>query len=168
MNHELVALAAATEDDREFSYQVKKAAEGAYIAAIWGWDEALQRHFQAEDWAARRPDIITYGGTPVGTLYAREEDGCMQIRQFFILPGYQNQGIGSCLLRRILAKADTDGMVSKVGFLEGNRVELLYRRFGFRLTGRQDRFCFMERRPQHGSKRGAPHGRAADGAPSDR
>lgn len=38
-------IAAARARDREFSYQVKKLAEGAYITELWGWDEAVQREW---------------------------------------------------------------------------------------------------------------------------
>ena len=148
MDPNLVTLTPATDDDRDFSYQVKKAAEGDYIAAIWGWDEDFQRRFHARDWEERRPDIIRYDGQPIGTLYAREEEDGLHIRQFFILPEWQNKGIGSLLLRRILAKADREGLVAKGAFLVGNRVESLYRRFGFRLTSQRDSYCFMERQPQ--------------------
>ena len=142
-----VALVPATVADQEFAYQVKKAAEGADIAALWGWNESVQRQYQARDWAEKRPDIITCDGKPVGTLYARVEDGALQIRQFFIHPQYQNRGIGSRLLRRVLDRADADNRRAAVAHLVGNRVESLYRRFGFRTVRRENKFCFMEREP---------------------
>ncbi len=147
MDPNLVTLTPATDDDRGFSYQVKKAAEGDYIAAIYGWDEEYQKRFHGRDWEERRPDIIRYDGRRIGTLYAREEEDGLHIRQLFIMPEWQGKGIGSCLLRRILAEADSRGLVTKLAFLEGNRVESLYRRFGFRLTSRRDNNCFMEREP---------------------
>jgi GNAT superfamily N-acetyltransferase len=150
MDLDRVKTVPAAEEDQEFSYQVKKAAEGAYIAAIWGWDEHLQKEFHARDWEQKRPDIIEYDGTQIGTLYARNEEGCLHIRQFFILPEYQNRGIGSALLRRALAEADAAGRVTKVAFLAGNRVERLYDRFGFRLMSQRDHYCYMEREPQRG------------------
>ena len=148
MDPNLISIDAATEKDREFSYQVKKAAEGSYITAIWGWDEEEQRRFHARAWEERRPDIIRYEGERIGTLYAREEEGALHIRQFFILPEWQNKGIGSLLLRRVLSHADRIGAVARVTFLKGNRVEALYGRFGFRLTLQRDHFCFMERQPE--------------------
>jgi GNAT superfamily N-acetyltransferase len=140
-----VTVMAGTDDDREFSFQVKKAAEGDYITAIWGWDEDFQRAFHATDWEERRPGIVRYQGKRVGTVYVREEQGVLHLRQFFMHPDYQNRGIGSELLRRAVAQADASGLVTRVAFLEGNRVKSLYERFGFRPTGRRDKYCFMER-----------------------
>ena len=148
MDLNLVTLTSATDDDRDFSYQVKRAAEGDYIAAIWGWDDEVQRAFHARAWEGRHPDVIRYNGQRIGTLFAREEEDGLHIRQFFILPEWQSKGIGSFLLRRILTKADRKGLVAKCAFLKGNRVKSLYKRFGFHLTLQRDNYCFMERKPQ--------------------
>lgn len=156
MDPQEVTVAPATEDDREFSYQVKKAAEGSYIAAIWGWDEDFQRAFHAKDWQESRPDIIFCQGSRVGTIYVRQEEGTIHIRQFFILPAWQNRGIGSELLGRVVAKADSLGLVTKVAFLEGNRVRSLYERFGFRFTEQRDKYCLMERAPKQSSQQRTP------------
>ncbi|MCK5035427.1 MAG: hypothetical protein KAS73_06015 [Candidatus Sabulitectum sp.] len=49
MNEELIVLSPVTDEDIEFSYQVKKAAEGELILSTFGWDEALQRDFHKRD-----------------------------------------------------------------------------------------------------------------------
>jgi len=100
MDPDEIAIGTATEDDREFSYQVKKAAEGDYIKTIWDWDEDKQRKFHTKNWQEKRPDIIVYEGNRIGTVYIRQEEGIFHIRQFFILPEYQNRGLGTEILRR--------------------------------------------------------------------
>ena len=42
-----VVLRPATPADSEFCYQLHKAAMGDYVAAIWGWDEQVQRGLHA-------------------------------------------------------------------------------------------------------------------------
>jgi hypothetical protein len=37
----------ATTADSEFCFQLHKAAMGAYISAVWGWDDAVQHDFHA-------------------------------------------------------------------------------------------------------------------------
>ena len=95
INFSLIKLIPAEESHREFSYQVKKAAEGDYITQLWGWDEKAQRDFHTSDWQQKRPSIILYDNKPIGTIYILENDDYIQIGQFFILPEYQNKGIGS-------------------------------------------------------------------------
>ena len=138
----LIKLAPATENDLEFSYQVKKAAEGEYIKKIWGWDESLQRRFHKKAWNENRPAIIKFAGKSIGTLSVVENEKHVQIGQFFILPEYQRKGIGSYLLRGILQKADDSRLVSRVAFLKGNPVESLYKRNDFHLVDETETHCF--------------------------
>ncbi len=143
-----LTVVAASDDDMEFSFQVKKAAEGALIACHFGWDEAGQREYHANEWRQKRPDVILLDGSPIGTIRVRIEDGCMHIGQFFILPEYQGRGLGTRLLAEALLRADAERVPARLAFLEGNRAESLYRRFGFEVTDRQGKLCYMERPPR--------------------
>ena len=90
----MIKIIPADEPHCEFSYQVKKAAEGDYITELFGWDEKVQIRFHAEAWQRQKPDIITYAGKPIGTIAVTETANYIEIGQFFILPAYQNKGIG--------------------------------------------------------------------------
>ena len=147
-----LSVVSASDADYEFSYQVKKLAQGPHITERWGWDEDKQRRFHRKAWEEERPDVITYQEEQIGTITVLKENNCVRVAQFFILPEYQRQGIGSFLLEGILKNADTAGKLSKVTFLEGSPVESLYRRYGFNLVEQGDGFCFMER-PSSESKR---------------
>ena len=143
-----IELVPAADADCEFAYRVKVAAEEELITSIFGWDEAKQRAFHAEAWAQHRPDVILYNGERIGTITIGEEHAAITVKQFFILPAYQNRGIGSCLLRRVLARADREGKLVRLAYLTGNRAESLYRRHGFVITGEAGHFTRMERRPR--------------------
>ncbi len=143
----LITLISADETHREFSYQVKKAAEGEYITLMFGWDEDVQRDFHAGAWQQQRPEIITYDGKPIGTIATIESEDCIDIGQFFILPDYQNKGIGTHLLKSILDKADRLGKNVTLKFLKNNRVKSLYARHGFRLVRTGEAAHHMERTP---------------------
>ena len=147
IEYSLIRLIPSEELHREFSYQVKKAAEGDYIAQIWGWDENFQRDFHAEVWQQKRPDIVTYDNKPIGTISIIENEDYIEIRQFFLLPEYQRQGIGSYLLKRILDKADRSGLITRLAYLKNNPVVSLYKRHGFQISDVIENFCFMERKP---------------------
>ena len=142
----LIKLIPADETHREFSYQVKKAADGEYITSMFGWDESVQRGFHARAWQEQRPDIISYDGKPIDTIAAIESEDCIEIKQFFILPGYQSKGIGACLLKSILDQADRLGKNVTLRFLKGNPVKSLYVRNGFRVVDTDEILCHMERR----------------------
>ncbi len=143
----LVRLIPGDETYREFSYQVKKAAEGEYIALMFDWDEDVQRGFHAKAWQEQKPDIIAYDGKPIGTIATTESEDCIEIGQFFILPEYQNKGIGTYLLKNILEKADQLGMNVTLRFLRNNQVKSLYVRNGFRIVDTSETMHYMERKP---------------------
>jgi GNAT superfamily N-acetyltransferase len=146
IHYSLIKLIPADETHKEFSYQVKKAAEGEYITHMFGWDEDVQQDFHAKAWQEQKPDIITYDGKPIGTVATIEREDCIEIGQFFILPEYQNKGIGTHLLKDILDRADQLGKAITLKFLKNNRVESLYVRHGFRLVCTSKVAHHMERK----------------------
>jgi len=148
----LIRLIPADETHREFSYQVKKAAEGEYITLMFGWDEDVQRDFHARAWRQQKPDIIAYDGKPIGTIATIESEDCIELGQFFILPDYQNKGIGTYLLKSIIDKADQSGRNVTLKFLKNNPVESLYVRHGFRLVHTSEVAHHMEREMGGGSR----------------
>ena len=142
----LIKLIAGDETYKEFSYQVKKAAEGEYITSMFGWDENVQRSYHSKAWQQQKPDIITYDGKPVGTIATIESEDCIEVGQFFILPEYQNKGIGTYLLKSILEKADQLGMNVTLRFLKNNPAKSLYVRNGFRIVDTSEILYYMERK----------------------
>ena len=147
IDYSLIRLIPADETYREFSYQVKKAAEGEYITSMFGWDEDVQRDFHDKAWQQQKPDIMTYNGRLIGTVATIESEDCIEIGQFFILPEYQRKGIGTHFLESILDKADQLGKNVVLKFLKSNPVESLYVRNGFRLVDTDEILHYMERKP---------------------
>ena len=147
IDYSLIKLIPADETHREFSYQVKKAAEGEYITLMFGWDEKVQRDFHAKAWHQHRPDIITYDGKPIGTIATIESEHCVEIGQFFILPDYQNKRIGTHLLKSILDKTDQSGKNVMLCFMKNNPVKSLYTRNGFRFVRTDEILYYMKRKP---------------------
>jgi len=148
----LIKLIPADETYRGFSYQAKKAAEAEYIALMFGWDEDVQRGFHDKAWQQQKPDIITYDGKLIGTIATIESEDCIEIGQFFILPDYQNKGIGTYLLKNILDKADQLGRNVRLKFLKNNPVKSLYVRNGFRVVDTNQIMHYMERKPTGNKK----------------
>jgi GNAT superfamily N-acetyltransferase len=143
----LIRLIPGDETHREFSYQVKKVAEGEYITSMFGWDEDVQRDYHDKAWQQQKPDVITYDGKLIGTIATIESEDCIEVGQFFILPEYQNKGIGTYLLKSILDKADRLGRNVALKFLKNNPAKSLYVRNGFRLVDTSDVAYHMERNP---------------------
>ena len=88
--------------------------------------------------------IIEYDGRPVGTILVRKDDG-YYIGRFFIHPECQRQGIGTHLLKKVLAEADERGQVVTLKFLKNNPVKSLYERLEFRFVRQEGNVVCMER-----------------------
>jgi ribosomal protein S18 acetylase RimI-like enzyme len=135
----------ATSNDSSFSYAVKRAALGDYVAQVWGWDETVQQNYHAADWAAHRPDIVELDDIPIGTLEVVEHHDHLYIGEFYLLPQYQRRGIGTELLRRVLTQADAAAVPVRLQFLKVNPVRSLYERHGFEVAGESATHYFAER-----------------------
>jgi GNAT superfamily N-acetyltransferase len=100
----------AEESDRGFSFEVKRAALGPHVEQVWGWDEAVQQDFHSRAWEARRPEIIVVDGEDAGTVQLVRRDADYLLGEFYLLPRFQGRGVGSRLLRRMLDRADAEGV----------------------------------------------------------
>ena len=147
IDYPLIKIIPAEESHREFSYQVKKAAMGGYITQIWGWDEKVQKNLHDGDWRQKRPQIILYDNKPIGTIRIVSNEDCFDIEQFYILPEYQNKGIGSDLLKNILENANKAGLLTKLAVLKINPAISLYHRHGFEIVDSNEYQYLMERKP---------------------
>jgi ribosomal protein S18 acetylase RimI-like enzyme len=132
-----IALRPATPADDEFCYQLHKAAMGGYIAAIWGWDEQVQRGFQARSFNPRRWQIITAGGADAGMLDVERRPGEIYLSRIEIHPRHQGQGIGTRLIGALIDEAARHGQDLVLDVLTVNdRAQALYRRLGLTEVGR--------------------------------
>ncbi|USH05211.1 GNAT family N-acetyltransferase [Grimontia kaedaensis] len=136
----------ATIEDYEFLLEVKKQAEGKVVEAVFGWDDDVQRRIHQEEWEDAIPQVIELDGKRIGSFLLQKYDDHYYFRRFFVWPECQGKGIGSSILHACLDKADSEGLPVKLSYLQGNRVSLLYQRFGFKYVNEDEHFVYMERR----------------------
>ena len=140
-----VSLRPATIKDAEFVFLVKKAALGEYIAQTWGWEETFQREFHARDYQPEETQIIAFNGQDVGWLGTTQSETECRLDNIYLLPEHQGLGIGSHLIRSLLADAARKSKPMKLQVLKVNsRARLLYERLGFQVTGETDKHHLME------------------------
>jgi GNAT superfamily N-acetyltransferase len=136
-----------TPDAFDFAFEVKRAAMGPHIAVRWGWDEAFQRRFHEQRFAERRFFRIVVAGEPAGTLALTAYADHILFDDFYLLPALHRRGLGTRILRHVLATADRIGVPVRLRYLKWNPVGTLYRRHGFREVGQTDIHVLMERLP---------------------
>jgi ribosomal protein S18 acetylase RimI-like enzyme len=127
----VITLRPATRADNEFCYQLHKAAMGDYVAAIWGWDEQVQRRFHSQAFKPLRWQIITANGADIGMLSVEYRPDEVYLARIEILPVRQGQGIGTRIIRSLLTDARRRGQDLVLDVLVVNeRARALYQRLG--------------------------------------
>jgi ribosomal protein S18 acetylase RimI-like enzyme len=133
-----IELRAASNADSEFSYQLHKTAMGAYVTAIWGWDEQSQRDSHARAFSPDHWQIITDGGVDIGMLDVEYRPDEIYIARIEICPDHQGQGIGTRLISALIDEARQKGQAPALDVLTVNeRAQALYRRLGMTEVARQ-------------------------------
>lgn len=129
----VIGLRPATAADSEYCFQLHKAAMGAHIAALWGWDEQVQRDFHARLFTPHRWQIITADGADAGMLHVEHRPTEIHLTRIELHPDHQGQGIGSRLIRGLVHRARAQGRDFTLDVLVVNRrAQELYRRLGLR------------------------------------
>lgn len=139
-------LRKAGQGDKDFAYQVKRAAFREYVEQVWGWEEDEQRklhdrRFRPEDFL-----IINLDGTDVGTMWSALDSDCVHVNQLYSLPEHQGQGIGRrCMLMAIDWGSEL-GLPVRLRVLRVNpRAAAFYEGLDFTITGETDTHFLMEK-----------------------
>jgi len=140
-----VTLRRATEADYDFLYNLHKDALKPYIDETWGWDEEWQSRYFSERFDPTSREIIQHRGLDIGCVSVQDEGDALFIAYIAILPGYQRQGIGSHLIRRVLQEAESRNIPVRIHTLKVNPARELYERLGFRISSTTETHYLMEK-----------------------
>ena len=84
---------------------------------------------------------------PIGRLYIERRTDEMLGIDIALLPEYRQSGIGTAILRDLLAEAARDGKPFRIHVQKFNRAQRLYERLGFTTLDDDGVYLFMEWRP---------------------
>jgi ribosomal protein S18 acetylase RimI-like enzyme len=128
----------------------------AEVSAVPGWKDAQRRaflhsqaelqrqhyekHFPAADFL-----IVEQAGSPIGRLCVQYAADDVRIVDIALLPDWHGRGIGTELLRTVLAKADAQRQTCSLSVEQGSRARRLYERLGFRAGADSGLYTQMQR-----------------------
>ena len=78
--------------------------------------------------------IVQLAGTDIGLIGVERRADHWFLDKLYLLPAYQNQGLGSWLLQRLMRDARSAAAVVRLTVLEVNPARRFYERHGFVLT----------------------------------
>ena len=141
-------LRPAAETDRDFLFELNKAAMGPYVAATWGWDEDEQIAFFDARFDPARHQIVRIAGADVGVLEVEERPDEIHLARIALLPEWQGRSIGTSIIGSILRRAADSGRPVTLRVLRRNpRAIALYESLGFTSTRQSDTHVFMQAQP---------------------
>jgi ribosomal protein S18 acetylase RimI-like enzyme len=114
------------------------------IEKTWGWDEAWQRYDFERRFQQYLVSIIEADGRDAGCLWVESSPDSIYLADFQVLPELQGRGIGTSVLRALIAEATARGVPVELSVLQMNpRARRLYERLGFRVTEESGPFIRM-------------------------
>lgn len=150
-----VALRPATDEDSKLLYEIYASTREQELAPL-DWDVSikeafLRQQFHAQDTYYRATfrnasyDLIVDGDRVLGRLYVYRGEQAWLVLDVALLPEHRRQGIGTRLLKQVIAEAEAAGKPVQIHVEQSNPARTLYDRLGFRQIEDQGVYLLLER-----------------------
>jgi ribosomal protein S18 acetylase RimI-like enzyme len=145
-------------DDMDLLLRVYRSTREEEMALVIDWSEeqkaAFVRHqFEAQHtwyqdhYAGAQWDVILVDGVPAGRLYVHRRPAEIRLVDITLLPEFRQGGIGTSLLRDLLAEGEAAGKPVTIHVETFNPAMRLYERLGFSPIEERGPYRLMEWRP---------------------
>ncbi len=131
----MYTLRQATETDYAFLYHLHRVTMKDYVAQTWGWDETFQAAIFKDGFDPGHSQIIVVDGRDTGVLSMERRIDTLFLANLRILPEEQRHGLGTEIIKTILAQASREDIPVTLQVLKVNPARHLYERLGFVVTG---------------------------------
>lgn len=152
-----VTLRPATDADLDFLHRLYATTREDELRQVPWTDEQkaafvsqqfhAQHQFWHENYADTSWDLILLDGEPVGRLYVARWADDIRVVDIALMPEHRGGGLGTRLLRQILAEGDATGRKVSIHVEIFNPARSLYERLGFVQAEEKGVYLLMERYP---------------------
>jgi GNAT superfamily N-acetyltransferase len=143
-------LRAATPADVEVIVELRAVVMRPDLERLGRFDEHRVRQRFRDAFVERHMSIIMAEGRFAGCVALRPAADGHWLEHFFIAPELQGLGLGSAVLRSLLARTDADSEPVRLNVLQGSAARRLYERHGFVVQTEDPVDVFMVRGPRTG------------------
>jgi ribosomal protein S18 acetylase RimI-like enzyme len=127
-----IELRHATADDIAFLWDVFRLSMRDYITQARGeWNEQREESQFRHQLDLTTTQVIRTNNLAVGFIMAPMKDGARWIHTICIAPEHQNRGIGTEVIRLVIAESEKQEMELYLNVLKVNPAWKLYERLGF-------------------------------------
>jgi GNAT superfamily N-acetyltransferase len=123
------ALRAATPEDVELVAALKERVLRRDLEPLVGWDPDRSRARVVEHFSTAHTRMILVDDAVAGTITLRPEGEAVWLEMFYLDAAHQGRGIGTAVLRAVLA--ETRERELRLQVLVGSAARRLYERHGF-------------------------------------
>ena len=122
------------------------------------WDDGMRRAFVEQQFTAQDThyrehypgatlDVIEVDGDRAGRLYVHRGPRDIRIMDIALAPAYRGRGIGTGLLRALIAEAQANARTLSIHVETNNPARRLYERLGFVQAAEHGIYLLLERAP---------------------
>jgi ribosomal protein S18 acetylase RimI-like enzyme len=134
----------ATREDMDFLWGLHVLTMRNYVEQTWGWERVWQEENFRAKFDIAGLEILEIEGRAIGAMAVKEEPERLFLREIAIHPDWQGLGIGSALVKEVMATGGIRGLPARLQVLKVNPARRLYERCGFRLSGETETHHRME------------------------
>lgn len=131
----------ATEADLDFLDEIHTACMKKHVMKVYLWNPQLFR----QTFNPKIIEIIMLEKVAVGMVQILKKESEIYLANLLISPSFQNRGIGSMVLKRVINQAQVLGLPIKLQVLHHNRAKYFYERFGFNVMEKTQTHYIMSR-----------------------
>lgn len=144
-----ITIRPASPSDFEFLFHLVCITMKDYVAATTGWDEVKEKEIFTKyfDFSSYDISVIVLGGLDIGYLKVDRTGREMFLANIHVDPDHQNDGIGSGVIKSLLAEAGRQGVAVSLKVLKVNKAaQRLYERLGFSVEEEAEDYYLMRAR----------------------
>ncbi|MER6363300.1 GNAT family N-acetyltransferase [Kitasatospora sp. NPDC001527] len=102
------------------------------LVRLGRYDEHRVRRRLRDTFSTRYTSVVEVGGVLAGCVTVRpHERGGRLLEHFYLSPAHQGRGLGTAVLRHVLAQADAVPAEVRLVVVQGSAARRLYERHGF-------------------------------------
>ncbi|WP_406197459.1 GNAT family N-acetyltransferase [Kitasatospora sp. NBC_01560] len=124
-------LRAVTAADVEPVAEIRADVMRADLERLGRYDAHRVRQRFRDTFSPRWTSVVEVDGALAGSVTVRPDGGGRLLEHFYLAPGHQGRGLGSAVLRALLADADAAREPVRLIVLQGSPARRLYERHGF-------------------------------------
>lgn len=142
-------LRPATPEDHCFAESLYIANMAHLFRELGAWDEEAAVNRLRASFASTEIWLIEVDGQDVGWLQVCDKIESLELRQIHLVKSARGGGIGTCIMRYLMARAQAEQKRISLAVLPNNRARNLYQKLGFVFVGAEGVKLLMQW-PDHG------------------